>query len=240
MIKVASPFGLAITALTSLYTVSLIASPRGRAAAYDAGIGAQDLANSAAHSGKKLAQDGNAKAAELSSKARENARDAGESLQSMAQNGRKTIVDLSTRASDVASEASETVSQSISTPLHTETRADGALGTSDPARGDANQYNISSLQNGANNDYNKSQAFDGPAMARAPQPLDGIAEESRYMASVNNTTRKPLPEHLENPASYQPDQFGGDQTELSANGASIYSNAGDTGDIMNRPRGFAS
>ena len=101
----------------------------------------------------------------------------------MAQNGRDTIVDLSARASNVASEASETVSQSISKPLQTETRTNGTLSTSDPAGGDANQYNVSSLQNGTNDNYDRSQAFDGGAMARAPQLLDDIAEEQKLKAA---------------------------------------------------------
>ncbi|KAH6643468.1 Reticulon-domain-containing protein, partial [Truncatella angustata] len=77
LIKVVSPFGLSVIGLTSVYLATLLTSPRGREAALDASARAGEIANTAAQSGKQIAQDGANQAAAFSSKARDTVTDVG-------------------------------------------------------------------------------------------------------------------------------------------------------------------
>ncbi|KAK7745120.1 hypothetical protein SLS62_009919 [Diatrype stigma] len=117
LIKVVSPFGLAILGLTSLYIAPLVSSPRGRQVAQDAKVRAQELANATAENAKGIAQDGKAKAAELSSKAQQTAGNLSASAQQTAadtkqrvgfaaQNGQQTAADTYNQAKGTAAELS--------------------------------------------------------------------------------------------------------------------------------------
>lgn len=125
LIKIVSPFWLAVLALNSLYMIPIIWSPRGREIAQDVKVRAGELTNAAATNGKNLAntaiangkamadnattnganlaQDGKNKVAELSSKVRGNgvvdATPSGEASQS----GKYATNDLSTRSDGLVS-----------------------------------------------------------------------------------------------------------------------------------------
>ncbi|KAI1109674.1 Reticulon-domain-containing protein [Nemania sp. NC0429] len=67
LLKVLSPFNVAILGLTLLYMTPLVTSPRGREVAQNAKAGAQELAHATSENTRAIAQYGNAKAADLSS-----------------------------------------------------------------------------------------------------------------------------------------------------------------------------
>ncbi|RFN47300.1 reticulon-like protein [Fusarium flagelliforme] len=71
VMKVASPFSLAVLGLTSVYIAPLVNSSHERAVAQDATARGKELANAATEKGKTLAEDGKSRATELSTKARE-------------------------------------------------------------------------------------------------------------------------------------------------------------------------
>lgn len=112
LIKVVSPFSLAVLTLTSLYIVPLVASPRGRAVAYDARVRAEELADVAVDKGKDLAQHGSTKVVEQSSKVQETAMDTKRRMGDIARSGQQAAVDLSTRAKGTASGISKTTAES--------------------------------------------------------------------------------------------------------------------------------
>lgn len=117
LIKVVSPFGLAILGLTSLYIAPLVSSPRGRQVAQDAKDRAQELANATAENAKGIAQDGRAKAADLSAKAQQTAGNLSSSAQQTvadtkqrvgfaAENGQQTAADTYDQAKGTAADLS--------------------------------------------------------------------------------------------------------------------------------------
>ncbi|SPJ75472.1 uncharacterized protein FTOL_05203 [Fusarium torulosum] len=106
LMKVASPFSLAVLSLSSLYIAPLINSPQGRVIAQDATAQGKELASAAAEKGNLLAEDSKAKAMELSSKARETTEGVQQRVGDMAQNGKQTVKELSTQASDRATDVS--------------------------------------------------------------------------------------------------------------------------------------
>ncbi|KAH7169787.1 uncharacterized protein B0J16DRAFT_359120 [Fusarium flagelliforme] len=98
LMKVASPFLLAVLGLTSLYIAPLINSPHGRAVAQDATARGKELANTAAEKGKTLAEDTKFRAAELSSKARESSEGVQQHVGNLTQSRKQTANDLSDQA----------------------------------------------------------------------------------------------------------------------------------------------
>jgi F0F1-type ATP synthase membrane subunit b/b' len=104
--KLVPPFGLVIIGLTSLYIAPLVNSPRGREVAHDAAVRADELRVAAVNNTQKLAQDGKAKAAELSSQAQATAQNAQRRAGELAQNGKQAAVNLTNQASDKAAYAS--------------------------------------------------------------------------------------------------------------------------------------
>jgi hypothetical protein len=111
LMKVASPFSLAVLSLSSLYVAPLINSPQGRAIAQDAAAQGKELASATAEKGNLLAEDSKAKAMELSSKARETTGGVQQRVKGMAQNGKQTVNELSTQANDRATDVSHTVAE---------------------------------------------------------------------------------------------------------------------------------
>jgi len=89
LMKVASPFSLAVLGLTSLYIAPLINSPQGRAVAQDATARGKELANAAAEKGKTLAEDSKFRAAELTSKGRETSGDVQQHVGNLTQSGKQ-------------------------------------------------------------------------------------------------------------------------------------------------------
>ncbi|KAJ0126530.1 Calpain-type cysteine protease ADL1 [Fusarium oxysporum f. sp. albedinis] len=106
LMKVVSPFSIAVLGLTTLYIAPLINSPHGRAVAQDATVRGKELANAATEKGNTLVQDSRAKAAELSSKAHEAVGGVQQRVGSLAQSGKQNANDLSNQASNRATDVS--------------------------------------------------------------------------------------------------------------------------------------
>ncbi|KAK6208126.1 hypothetical protein LQW54_007173 [Pestalotiopsis sp. IQ-011] len=93
LIKILSPFGLALVGLTSVYIGTLIASPRGRAATREAGRRASDVTNAAAQRGKALARSSKKQAADMSTQASQAASSASQNISDSVSSGTRTAAD---------------------------------------------------------------------------------------------------------------------------------------------------
>ncbi|KAF4339198.1 reticulon [Fusarium beomiforme] len=102
LMKVASPFSLAVLGLSSVYIAPLIHTPQGRTIAQDATARGKELANAAIEKGNTLTEDSKAKATELTSKARETAGGVQQRVKNLAHNGEQTADEPSTQANDRA------------------------------------------------------------------------------------------------------------------------------------------
>ncbi|EMD65668.1 hypothetical protein COCSADRAFT_308274 [Bipolaris sorokiniana ND90Pr] len=85
LVKAVPPFWLAVLAVTSVYAAPLIASPRSRKMAREAGTNAQELAAAATHNGRMLAHDASTGAQKLANTVTETSRAATNSISSGAQ-----------------------------------------------------------------------------------------------------------------------------------------------------------
>ncbi|TXC07116.1 hypothetical protein FocTR4_00003534, partial [Fusarium oxysporum f. sp. cubense] len=106
LMKVASPFSLAVLGLSSLYIAPLINSPQGHSIVQDATARGNELASAASEKGNTLAGDSKAKATELTSKARETGGGVQQRVKNLAHNGKQTANELSTLANDRATDVS--------------------------------------------------------------------------------------------------------------------------------------
>lgn len=93
LIKILSPFGLALVGLTSVYIGTLIASPRGRAATREAGRRASDVTNAAAQRGKAFARSSKKQAADMSTQASQAASNASQNIADSVSSGTRTAAD---------------------------------------------------------------------------------------------------------------------------------------------------
>ncbi|KAG8356120.1 hypothetical protein FVEN_g5897 [Fusarium venenatum] len=183
LMKVASPFLLAVLSLTSLYIAPLINSPQGRAVAQDATARGKELANEAAEKGKTLAEDSKFRAAELSSKARETSGGVQQHVGNLTQSGKQTADDLSDQATaENAEKLSDMGVDAISK----------APGIAKPSSDDAEQDTCrspSSTFDGGSDDYRYDTSG---AANNASQFSDGIYGTPRRMAPHNNTVNRIL------------------------------------------------
>ncbi|KAF5023570.1 hypothetical protein F66182_4383 [Fusarium sp. NRRL 66182] len=92
--QIMSPFGIAVLALTTIYIIPLIASPRGQEVARDGMVRAQELSNAAVDKGSALAQDGKTTVTNLSSRAQDTAGDLRRRAGNMVQSGMDTAANL--------------------------------------------------------------------------------------------------------------------------------------------------
>ncbi|KAL5592325.1 hypothetical protein FOBRF1_013351 [Fusarium oxysporum] len=111
LMKVVSPFSLAVLGLSSLYIAPLINSPQGRTVAHDVTARGQELASVANEKGNTLARDGKAKATELTSKVHETAGGVQQSVKNLAHNEKQTASELSTQASDHVTDVSRATTE---------------------------------------------------------------------------------------------------------------------------------
>ncbi|KAH7308386.1 hypothetical protein B0I35DRAFT_441780 [Stachybotrys elegans] len=111
--KLVSPFGLALISLTVVYVAPLLNSARGREFVRDAGARTEELRTAAVNNTQKLAQDGEAKASELSSKAQDAVANVQPCAGEVAQSGKQATVDLLTQAKDKGSYASGVATDSF-------------------------------------------------------------------------------------------------------------------------------
>ncbi|PNP53258.1 hypothetical protein FNYG_15767 [Fusarium nygamai] len=111
LMKVASPFSLAVLGLSTLYIAPLINSPQGRTIAQDATARGKELASAATEKGNTLAGDSKAKATELTSKASETAGGVQQRVKNLAHNGKQTANEPSTQASDRVTDVSRATTE---------------------------------------------------------------------------------------------------------------------------------
>ncbi|EUC43517.1 hypothetical protein COCMIDRAFT_100706 [Bipolaris oryzae ATCC 44560] len=160
LIKVVSPFWLAVLAVTSVYAAPLITSPRGREIAREAGTNAQELAAAATHNGRMLAHDASANAQKLANT--ETGRAATNSISSgaqevanqgnaLAQKGKQTASDLSSQAKSTASDLS---SKAQGTASSVSNSATGSLKHAQKASSNAAQRTVDTATSAANHAAN--------------------------------------------------------------------------------------
>ncbi|KAF9785585.1 hypothetical protein IL306_005599 [Fusarium sp. DS 682] len=111
LMKVASPFSLAVLGLSALYIAPLINSPQGRTIAQDATARGKELASAGNEKGNTRAGDGKAKAMELTSKARETAGGVQQRVQNLAHNGKHTANEVFTQASNRVTDVSRATTE---------------------------------------------------------------------------------------------------------------------------------
>ncbi|KAI3567865.1 Reticulon-domain-containing protein [Fusarium oxysporum f. sp. albedinis] len=180
LMKVVSPFSIAVLGLTTLYIAPLINSPHGRAVAQDATVRGKELANAATEKGNTLVQDSRAKAAELSSKAHEAVGGVQQRVGSLAQSGKQNANDLSNQASNRATDLRDMGIDAINK----------APGITKLSSGDAEQYTYrsqSSTLDRGSDDYR----YDTSGVANnASQFSSGIYDIPRQVAPYGNTANR--------------------------------------------------
>ncbi|KAK5228980.1 hypothetical protein LTR47_008138 [Exophiala xenobiotica] len=181
LIKVVSPFWLAVIGLTSIYIIPLVASPRGRAAAHDASVRAQDLASAASETGQRHVQNGKAKVAELSSAAQEVVSDGQGRIQNLAQSGKDTVADLSGRAKGSASDMYGAAAESVRTLPQTGASAiNKGSDTVNSSLGQAKRNISSTLSTDIDGTSDENRPVTGGAVNEvSQQPSNGIAESAK-------------------------------------------------------------
>ncbi|KAH7173240.1 Reticulon-domain-containing protein [Fusarium flagelliforme] len=178
LMKVASPFLLAVLGLTSVYIAPLVNSSHGRAVAQDAASRGKDLANTAAGKGKTLAEDGKSRAAELSSKARETTQGVQQHFGNLTESAESTANDISGQATaEDSGKLRDIVVDAISKA------PDIAKPSFDDARQD-NSRTYSSILSGGAGDY----IYDTDGVTKnVSQSLESTSDVPRRMASHSNT-----------------------------------------------------
>ncbi|KAK5188597.1 hypothetical protein LTR47_011573 [Exophiala xenobiotica] len=201
--QLVSPFWLAVLALTTVFLAPLVASPRGRAAARDANVRAQELANAAVENSKGLAQNGKGMATELSSKARQAAVDTKDHVQYLAQSGKQAAANGSAHASDIASDiadpardrasniANSAAENARNVPEIGSNTLDKAQDTASSAVGDAKKYSKRPLSSEINSNSSEDHSITGQAVNEASRLSTRAAETAKHMTPegfYNQTT----------------------------------------------------
>ncbi|KAK1657375.1 Reticulon-domain-containing protein [Colletotrichum godetiae] len=213
LIKVLSPFWLAVVGVTAIFVAPLAASPQGRKVAHDATIQAQNAANVTAQKSADLARDGQAKAAELSSKAQQMTSDASTTVGNASRSGQQT-------AYNVTSTATEQVRNLPQSATNTINKAPGSL-TSILGDEHHNANGLSANNNNTNNHrtvdersrqqpsgYVTSTGTDGPSRSsineteiprRAPSNLEDQLSAEQSTGSLPTLPRTlPVKSDIEN------------------------------------------
>jgi len=257
LIKIISPFGLAVLGLTSLYIAPLVLSPKGREVAQDAKIRSQELASAAADKGVALAQDSKAKATELGHKARDSGIDMGQRVQDLAYGGKEKAADLSNQAMNTASNLSSAtaenarnlpemgrnaVNQTAATVQSTASDAQQYVQSSLPSGTDARSGGNGSLTGGATN---KLSQLSNSAVENTKQMLPGSIsgtstgnQSSQFSSGPVGSTRQTGPVgNTSNLATYPPERLTGPAIDRKPISVSQYPPAGTaaTHDILGRP-----
>ncbi|KXH32798.1 hypothetical protein CSIM01_04291 [Colletotrichum simmondsii] len=171
LIKVLSPFWLAVVGVTAAFVAPLAASPQGRQIAHDATVQAQNAANVTAQKGAELARDGQAKTAELSSKAQQAASDASTTLGNAARSGQQTVYSATNNTAEKARDLPQAGTNAL-------TNASGSITST---LGDVKHSVTGSSAN------NNNQTFDESSR----QPLSGYVtstgSDGLSRSSINET-----------------------------------------------------
>jgi hypothetical protein len=106
LVQFMTPFGIAILALTTVYIIPLVTSPRGRGIARDGMVRAQEISVAAVDQASTMAQDSKAAMSNMASRAQESASNmtsrAQESASNMTSNAQSTATNLTSSAQDTA------------------------------------------------------------------------------------------------------------------------------------------
>lgn len=101
-----TPFGIAILALTTVYIIPLVTSPRGRGIARDGMVRAQEISVAAVDQASTMAQDSKVAMSNMASRAQESASNmtsrVQESASNMTSNAQSTATNLTSSAQDTA------------------------------------------------------------------------------------------------------------------------------------------
>jgi hypothetical protein len=95
LVQFMTPFGIAILALTTVYIIPLVTSPRGRAIASDGMARAQEISTAAVDQASTMAQDSKVAMSNMASRAQESA-------SNMTSNAQSTATNLTSSAQDTA------------------------------------------------------------------------------------------------------------------------------------------
>jgi hypothetical protein len=247
LIQFVPPFWLAVIGLTSVYIAPLVTSPRDRAAAHDASVRAQELANTAAEKAKGIAQDGKAKA-------QQTAHDAQGRIQNLAQSGKQTATDHSAGARKIASDVSSYATEYVrDLPPTSANDMNGTPNISGSATNNAKQYLSSSLPDTIAGGTSKkaTQLYNSTADTVKQRVSDGVSEqintsadEARLLSGSTTASGTdpnfPASHYQRDGISSLPGQSGGDKTDTAGSAVHRYAANGDalaTPGIMDRPRG---
>ncbi|KEY72114.1 hypothetical protein S7711_00128 [Stachybotrys chartarum IBT 7711] len=237
--KLVPPFGLAIIGLTSVYIAPLVNSPRGQEVAHDAAVRADELRVAAVNNSQKLAQDGKAKASELSSQAQVTAQNAQRRAGELAQNGKQAAVDLANQATNKAAGSTGRADPSAgpydSNRTTTGTVSGAASNISNSAADTAKQYLPQSVTNAANQ-----------SAAQASHLANTATETARQMAPGRNDTEDPTyilqrtAERVRDDSTTIPRQSPEEQMRSVVGAVDNYAATSDdttSHSVMDRPRG---
>ncbi|CAG7564478.1 unnamed protein product [Fusarium equiseti] len=181
LMKVASPFSLAVLGLTSIFIAPLVNSSHGRAVAQDTVARGKELANTAAEKGKTLAEDGKSRAAELSSKAHETSQDVQQQVGNLTERGKSTVNSISGQAT--AEDSGKLRDMGVDA-------ISKAPSTAKPSFDDAKQdkpRTYASILDEGSDDYRYDT---GGAANNISQSSDNTFNTPRRMAAHNNTINK--------------------------------------------------
>jgi hypothetical protein len=228
--KIASPFGLVVLGVNAVYIAPLVNSRRGREVMQDAKVRAEELSTAAAQNVQVLADQGKAKATELSAQAQATAQNAQRRAGELAQSGSQAATDMSAQAKDKASDLSESFTMSADSmpPLAQTTEQSAPESVMDAARNTL-----------AKDDLNKPKTktfddiLDAPSKATFSPAID--AGDSHY--ELQNSAQG-----LKNAAGATPRHVAGIPNPYFAENAAAHPEAGDqagTTGIMGRPRGVS-
>ena len=215
LVKVVSPFGLAVLGVHVLYIAPIIKSRQGREVLRNAKARAGDLSNAAIENAQTLANSSREKATELSSQAQATAQDAQRRLGEMAQSGSQTAADVSSQVKDKVSGISGNAAENVSKVPQmgrdeAKQASDASASAIDSARntiGHTSENAASTLDNAKQNTSSalpdtlnqthtkesKSDAHDNDHSSTA-----ALAEPS---SDLLNTTHTTVNDHMGNPAN---------------------------------------
>ncbi|CAM1511851.1 Fc.00g093640.m01.CDS01 [Cosmosporella sp. VM-42] len=168
LIKVISPFGLALLGLTTLYIVPLIISPRGREVVHDVGARAEELGKKAAEDGSALAQAGKAKAMELSSQGQKAAMNTQRHVEDLSQSGKQFVIDQSTHARNTATDVFDATAQNFKLPDVGMNVINTTSGTGKSILSDQEQYSNVSFPAPSKQPVNGNKSISGGSLSAAP------------------------------------------------------------------------
>ncbi|KAF2871711.1 Reticulon-domain-containing protein [Massariosphaeria phaeospora] len=248
--KLVTPFWFTFVVLTSIFVAPLASSERGRRAAHDASVRAQELANVAAEKGKELGHDGRVKAAELSSKgkqtagnlsaqARDTASDMYGKASDLASQGRQTAGNISAQArvtaSDLSGKASDLASQGGQTAANLSAQARGTASNMSGTAAD----NIKKVPQMGRNAVNETEDIASSTYGNAKGYVSNASAPSSDHAAHRdgsirtNVVEQSDTEYQQYPVAYLDGQTGDARTGVATeHGAATH-------DMASRPRGVS-